>query len=60
MFYEIDTRGQCYKTFYSRNVQFFTFLVLHSVVGSRPYLQNTSLGWKGLPGTNALAYYENL
>jgi hypothetical protein len=25
----------------------------------RPYPQNTRLGWKSLPGTNALAYYGN-
>jgi hypothetical protein len=26
----------------------------------RPYIANIRLGWKGLPGTNTLAYYENL
>jgi hypothetical protein len=33
-----------------------TFQVPHSRVGSWPYIR---LGWKGLPVTNALAYYEN-
>jgi len=33
-----------------------TFQVPHSRVGSWPYIR---LGWKGLPGTIALAYYEN-
>jgi hypothetical protein len=30
--------------------------VLHTRVGST----NIRLGWKGLPETNTLAYYENL
>ncbi len=30
-------------------------VILHSRV-----LANTRLGWKGLPGANTLAYYENL
>jgi len=25
-----------------------------------PYPANIRLGWKGLPGSNTLAYYENL
>jgi hypothetical protein len=34
--------------------------VLHSRVGPWPYVTtNIRLGWKGLPGTNTLAYYEN-
>jgi len=28
--------------------------------GSRPYPQTLRLGWKGLPGTKALAYYIKL
>ncbi len=35
------------------------FKVLHSRVGSWPYPQNIILGWKGLAGKNALAYYKN-
>jgi hypothetical protein len=40
--------GKCYKTFYGRKLRLF--LISKSVC---PWL-----GWKGLPGTNALAYYE--
>jgi hypothetical protein len=37
------------------------FQVLHSRAGSWPYLHtNSRLGWKGLPETNTLDYYENL
>ncbi len=35
-----------------------TFQVLHSRVGSPPFLTNIRLGGKGLPRTKALAYYE--
>jgi hypothetical protein len=34
------------------------FQVLQSRVGSG-FTANIRLGWKGLPGTNALAYYKN-
>jgi hypothetical protein len=46
------TRGQCYKTFYGCKLR-------------KPTLEwstlpaNIRLDWKGLAGTNALAYYEN-
>ncbi len=61
-FYIIDTSGLYYKTFYGRNLwifvtswsfcpwQAFKLLALPT---------NIRLDWKGLPGTNILAYYEN-
>ncbi len=36
-----------------------TFQVLHSRVNALALPINIRLGWKGLPGTNILAYYEN-
>jgi len=35
-------------------------LVLHSWVGSNLACKKIGLGWKGLPGTNTLAYYEKV
>jgi hypothetical protein len=56
----VAPRAQCYKTFYDRYLRRFvwvkrnTWKLLHS--GKlRPYLW---LNWKGLLGTNTLAYYE--
>jgi hypothetical protein len=30
--------------------------LLHSLVGALPYIR---VSWRGFPGTNTLAYYEN-
>ncbi len=35
------------------------FQVLRSRAGPWPYTQTSDKAWKGLPGTNTLAYYEN-
>ncbi len=47
MFYNIDTWGQCYKTFLSV-IYGFLYYARVSVV----------LDWKSLPMTNTLAYYK--
>jgi hypothetical protein len=36
-----------------------TLQVLNSRVGPRPHPQTLDKDWKGLPGTNTLAYFEN-
>jgi hypothetical protein len=58
--------GQYYKTFYDRNLR---ILVINK--SFQPSLwerseayptvehRNNRQGWKGLPGTNTLAYYQN-
>ncbi len=38
-------------------VNFLTGALLYGRLLASP--ENTRLGWKGLPGTNTLAYYEN-
>ncbi len=67
------TRGQCYKTFSVRNLRIFhpslTFVgksrsLSYSWAPERCFTQiglpaNIRLGWKGLQGTNTLAYYGN-
>jgi hypothetical protein len=45
--------GQCYKTFYDPTLE-LEFLLGQAQASP----SNIRLGWKGLPGTNALAYYE--
>jgi hypothetical protein len=45
--------GQCYTTFYGRKLRLF-FQVVHSRLLVSP--TNIRIGWKGLPGTNDLAY----
>jgi hypothetical protein len=57
-FYNIDTWGQCYKTFLSVIYGFFVKSVCPwQAFPALP--TNIRLDWKGLPGTNTLAYYEN-
>jgi hypothetical protein len=36
------------------------YFPLITKVGSPALLTNIRLGWKGLPGTNTLAYYKHL
>ncbi len=56
-FYEIDPWGQCYKTFYGRNLRLL--LIARAFVTGKPFQPSLMFGGKaGLKGTNALAYYE--
>jgi hypothetical protein len=45
----IQSRGQCYKTFWS--------VIFEFSQQARVFVR---LGWKRLSGANSLAYYENL
>ncbi len=48
----VIVQGQCYKYFYE--------FLSGATLGQAPTLpSNIRLDWKGLPGTNALAYFEN-
>ncbi len=47
--------GQCYKTFYGRKLHLSGAPLQGRLMVSPT---NIRLDWKGLPGTNALAYYE--
>jgi hypothetical protein len=70
MFYNINTRAQCYKTFYGRILRIFeiswsvcpwqAFPVKSNVWGKPALFANIRLGWEGLRRTNTLAYYEYL
>jgi hypothetical protein len=55
-FYGHPVRGQCYKTFYGRNLQFF--LNKLACLSLASLSTNIRLGWKSLPETNVIAYYE--
>jgi hypothetical protein len=57
--FDIDTWGQSYKTFYGHNIRIFIIISM-SVNFQSMLPTNIGLGWKGLPVTNTLAYYENL
>jgi hypothetical protein len=53
----IDLLGEAPESEATRVGSGLTFHVLHSRVDSWPHPQ--TLGWKDLPGANALAYYKN-
>jgi hypothetical protein len=61
-FYKIDTRAQSYQAFYGRNLRIFVIsksVYKHfqpSVMFAGKVVRS---GWKGLPGTNTIAYYDN-
>ncbi len=65
-FYVENSWGLYYKNFYRSNLRIF-IIVFVSGKSFQPSLMfvskagatNIRLGWKGLPETNTLAYYEN-
>jgi hypothetical protein len=68
-FYKIGNKAQCYEAFYVRNkLECFSFpakinvcyLGWHFQVEASGLTHKHLLGRKGLTGTNALSYYENL